>query len=233
MILSRSSPTRRFWTPSEDAVLRARYPLDGIAIAVTLGRSADSVRYRLYRLRIVVRPDWSAGEKALLRNSWGEFTLRQLSRRLGRTQAGVYDQAKKLGLKVGRPGGFESLKSACRRSGCHDKTLLRVLRWYGVKIHRSLARPRRGVIWPQSYVDPYAVDAAIAAWCKSEPVRVAALRHGVGAETLRRWLTAARAAGDWSIPRRPAHKERWRVASETIDRIAAVELARFGKRRAA
>ena len=45
------------WTPEQDAILRERYPMEGVKLAPELGRTKESVCARAYRLglRVVVR----------------------------------------------------------------------------------------------------------------------------------------------------------------------------------
>jgi hypothetical protein len=45
------------WTPEQDAILRARYPTEGVKLAPELGRTKESLCARAFRLglRVVVR----------------------------------------------------------------------------------------------------------------------------------------------------------------------------------
>lgn len=99
---------RTHWDAREDARLRALWPTEPNVrtIARHLGRSELSVRARARRLGLEVddihatpgRP-WTAGERARLAVLWrGLAPMEAIVAELGRTEAGIWDQAKRLGL---------------------------------------------------------------------------------------------------------------------------------------
>ena len=212
------------WTPEEDAVLRARYLTDGgKACARELGRDPRSVFKRAHVLRLVRRPRWSPNDDAVLRDNWGELDLRGLSKLLGRTELTIYWRAGLLGLPRGCPQGYEYLSAASDRTGYATVQLRRILRWAGVKVRSTLSRPERvrSRLYRYHCVVPFDVDEALAAWHRTEPIDVAAHRHGTDGATLKRWLREARDAGT-EMPSEPRRRSaQWRIPSATTWSIGA------------
>jgi hypothetical protein len=166
---------------------------------------------------------WTGRDLDMLRNNWGDVTPRELARLLGRSEFAVFLRAVKLGLRAGCPPGFEYLTEAARRTGYDDTSPLRsVLRWAGVKIRRSFARPNaKAHNRPRHIVDSYDVDVAIARWHTTETTTAAARRYDTDCMTLRRLLRRAVAAGV-EMPREPkGYNQHWRVPSDIIDRVVA------------
>ena len=215
-------PRANLWTPEQDAVLRERYVRDGMnAVAAAVGRAPESVINRAHKLGIVRKPQWTARDDEALRLNWGDHDLGTLSRMLGRTQYAIYWRAGALGLARGCPDGYEYLACSATRTGYDVPQLRRILKWAGVGIRVALSRKDRPSTRRFHFVDPLDVDDAVAAWCKTEYIGSATRRHGLGAETLLRWLRAAQAAGVEMPPEPPGKRTHWRVPSDVIDRVVA------------
>jgi hypothetical protein len=206
-----------FWTPAEDAVLREHYRTDPRkAEALLPHRTRDAVAMRALRNGWARPRRWTERETATLQGNWGTMKLGAIAKLLGRTVTAVWLRARKLGLGVGCPVGFEYVDSAAKRTGYDHAQLRIILRTAGVRISTAESlgtAPRR------RYVDPFDVDAAVAKWLESETVESGARRHNVAGHNLRNWLRAAAASGV-KMPREPGRfNARWRVPSKTIDRV--------------
>jgi transposase-like protein len=171
---------------------------------------------------------WSDAAKARLMFLWeSAWSLEAIARRMGRSPLACYRKAAKLGLPTGCPPGYEYFTAAARRAGYAEHTFRRVLAFSGVKCYRALADPLyvgKGDC-PHHFVDPEAVNRAVAKWMASESVAVAARRLGMSPHTLRRWLQTAGVVGE----SQPGHRFHQRAAAEDIDRVAAeygIELER-------
>lgn len=214
------------WTAEHDELLRVHYPEGVGAAAAKLGRSRGSVTSRAHRLELTARPRWwSEREDDFLLSKWGRMPLRSIAKQLGRSVAATHWRAGKLGLGCGCPQGYECICRSAKRVGYDVSQLRRVLAAAGVMIRRAESRPYRGTHYTHHYVDPFAVDAAVALWHKSESVESGARRHGVSAPSLRSWLRAARALG-LELPPEPTRKsEHWRVLSVVIDDVVMARMA--------
>lgn len=224
------NPGAKAWTPAEDAILRARYQRDGaVAMARELGRSMSSVNHRTQALRLYTHRRWTDIDDRRLRNLWGEMPLRAVAKELGRSEITVYWRAYfRLKLPLGCPRGMEWLTAAAERTGFTTRSLRMILRWAGVKLRVTMARPkasgRRFHI-----VDPLDVTEAVERWLKTEPLRTAAKRRGIVAATLESWLREAGA----ELPEKPPGKTHWRVPTETIDAAVALRRSKENLRQAA
>lgn len=221
------------WTGREDALLRAHYVTDGAAaVAAMTHRSIAGVCHRAARLRVLRLRRWTAAEDKRLRLEWGECSLSKMAKRLGRTRATTYQRAKILGLSLGCPGGYEYLTDAAVRTGYCTGQLTKILRWAGVKRHRTLSRTN-AIVRPCHYVIPFDVDTAVAKWHRTEAVETAAKTRGIGGYALRSWLRKARLAG-MNVPAEPCRSHaHWRVESEVIDEVVALHARTETMRRAA
>jgi transposase-like protein len=209
------------WTPTEDALLRECYA-QGIAVAAAkLGRSRRSVYSHAKRIGVACKPHWTEHEDGAIQIHWGHLPIASIAKMLGRTPAATYERAGKLGIRRGCPSGHEFLSIAAKRAGYDTGQLRTILRAAGVRIHRSVSRPSSHARYPRHYVDPAAVDRAVARWLASEPVESAAKRHGLVPATLRGWLRTARAMGTKLPPEPRKYRHRWRVPSSTIDAVIA------------
>lgn len=155
---------------------------------------------------------WSASEDEKLRVSWGEVTVPDLAGMLRRTEWAVYRRARDLGISVGCPRGYEWLTAAARRTGYDVATLRSVLDDAGVAMRPALHRldytPRSGRV----YVDPFDVDAAVAARNLTETLSSAATRRGIEHRRLIRAL-----AGVDGVPRKPRRGRAWRIPTALLD----------------
>jgi transposase-like protein len=210
------------WTKAEDGVLLARYVSDGAAAcARELGRDVKALCKRARRLGLVRKARWSTRDDAILQENWGDMDLRSIAKVLGRTELTTYWRAGHLGLARGCPQGFEYLTAAAERTGYSTDQLRRVLKWAAVPLRRTMSRP--DVHAPRTFhcVVPFDVDEALASWHKTEPIDVAARRHGLDGATLKRWLRDARDAGTQMPPEPRKARVHWRIPSTTIDQVIA------------
>lgn len=206
------------WTPAEDALLRRWAPRRGGSRrlrALLPARTTCAIEGRIMRLGVQRRKrHWTAADDAYLRREWGDTGLRTLARHLRRCPDAVYRRASDLGLHLGTPQGCESVTAAVARTGYAHPELRRLLAAAGVAV-RQVAVARTGrERYVHRYVEPDAVDAAVAAWERSEVLTAAARRRGVARASLIAWLRAAGVV-------RPTRAVFWRVDSATVDRVVA------------
>ena len=214
------------WTAAEDDCLREAYLQGGIDLArrALPGRSVVSLYHRARRLGLSRRRRWTRGDDLTLEALWGEgLRLTGIAKALGRTPATVYWRAQKLGLPLGVPDGFEYLSKAAERTGFTTGQLARLMRAAGKKIRTALARTaalpasrRMHFVWPED------VDAAVAAWARTETPQEAARRLGIDPDALRRRLARI------GIENKPGTRKRLRVTDEQIARANGI--AQWSKR---
>lgn len=93
----------KFWTPAEDALLRAHYAQQGPSgMARMLGCETHQARSRAHRLGLRKRARyefWDAVDSAKLAALWRTASVRYIARVLGRTGSQVRNQAARLGLE--------------------------------------------------------------------------------------------------------------------------------------
>lgn len=210
------------WSAEEDALMRERYVRDGVhACACALDRKVSSVLNRARSLGLVRKPRWPEHDDNALRFHWGEHALPALARMFNRSEATIYWRAGVLGLTRGCPDGFEYLEQAAKRCGYSTTQLRRILKWAHVGMKNAIARRDRGAKRHFHFVSPSDVDAAVAAWLKTECLGTIAKRHGVAWMTLRRWIQDAQEAGA-RLPAMPrGGARRWRLPSDLVDKIVA------------
>jgi transposase len=206
------------WTDEEDALIRDIYPTDATACAARLfPRTSGAVAIRAFRLGVRNRPTWTAADDVEIWNNWGVLSSEQIAEKLcGRTAGAVRARAKKLGLRTGCPNGYEYITRAAKRTGYELNSLRSILRYAGVRIGRSEA----SLVESRYFVDPFAVDEAIAKWHATETIFAAARRIGMTSNALYDWVQKAAESGV-TLPRKPRRKRHWRIPSETIDAIVA------------
>lgn len=229
------------WSPAEDEILRRHYRTAGGAATAAMlpRRSRATVQKRASILGCVIRPNWSQADDTQLMNLWESGrALPSIAQRLGRSPTAVYKRAVRIGLHVGAPRGCEYLYASVQRTGFNSTAQLRrVLQWAGVEIYPALSDPkerkgRRRRQWHQHYVEPVAVDEAVARWVRSETVTDAAHRYGIADMTMRKWLLRAGVIESRTNGGRAPH----RIEKEEIDRVMAcrsrrlAELAVFGRK---
>lgn len=222
----------RRWSAAEDAHIRANYQaLQLVELARPLDRTRASVAKRAAVLGLKKRPVWTAEEDRKLRFLWGEDSTESVAMQLGRSTLSTYWRAAKLGLPLGCPPDMEYLLRAAERTGFSYDSLERIIEWargagvFGKKwrkiVRRSMSRgldTRTGTY--RRIVDPLDVDAAVAAWMKTETIEVAAERLGMSSERVRAIMI--RFAVDAPPRPRPAVAGRpWRIPSDVIDAAVA------------
>ena len=178
-------------------------------------------------MTVARRPRWTPEADARLRFFWDTpASTRALCARFGRSAQAIGVRARSLGLPARVPPGYEFVTHAALRTNFDLKTLRRILAWAGVEARRvrssaTRRRPiehRRRARYHQSFVDPFDVDEAVARWLAAETPAQAALRVGVDATTLRRWLRAA------GVPR-PPRRHPWRLDVAVLDAVVARQRA--------
>jgi hypothetical protein len=172
----------RPWTREEEDILRAKYPRCRHARELRRhlpGRTAVAIQEHGRRvLGLRTRRRWTNPERAALRKLWHDVGQRALRERLGgRPWTEIRREAKRLGLPMGIPQGYEFLTAAAERTGFSRSTLERMLAWAGVQVHRHYGWTGP-VKFRQRYVEPEAVDEAVAKWLKTETPTALARRLG-------------------------------------------------------
>jgi hypothetical protein len=100
-----SVATVNYWTPAEDAAMRAHYAAGNLAaIVAATGRSIHSIRHRAKILRLVCRPErhWTPAADARLSEAWGHVKTHVLAKELGRSPSALKQRAIKLQLDAER-----------------------------------------------------------------------------------------------------------------------------------
>jgi hypothetical protein len=205
------------WTPAEDDTVRALYEKRGAdACSRALpGRTRAAIMHRAARLGVKTHRRWTPVDDARLRQFWGcGFRVETVAKRLGRTPATTYWR----------------WTAAAERTGYATTQLWRICRWAGVEVHRAMSRPNkprgkgRRHAFRHHFVDGFELDEAIERWHRTEVVESAARARGLIGGTLKRWLVEAGLTP-------PSSKRRWRVESETIDRVVTHRVAFFHKKK--
>jgi hypothetical protein len=215
------------WTALDDQKLTEAYSRAGAYAAMRAlpKRSKTAILHRAQRLGLQRRRRWTPDDDQHLTSLWGTASVGWIARHLKRTAVTTYWRAQKIGLPLGCPQGHEYLHHAAQRTGYTSGQLRDVLKAAGVRLCLSMARPNAGRHRFHT-VDPLDVDDAVAKWLDCEVVTCAAEARGIGPESLRQWLVAAKARGV-AIPDPPTMKKgRWRVPSQTIDSVVAWHGAR-------
>lgn len=213
----------RAWRPEEDAVVREHYAeLGATAVAARLtGRTVFAVQIRAGRLGVKHVPRWTRSQDLKLQDLWESGQrLVSMARELGRSPRAVSLRARELGLGIVAPAGYETLTAAVVRTGFNTSyQLRRVLRWAGVPLHvsRSFA-PRR--VYRRHFVCPEDVDAAVAAWMRSESASGAARRVRCTRRTLLKRLERA------GVEKGRARSKFWRLDPADVDRAMATPAGR-------
>jgi hypothetical protein len=206
----------RAWQPEEVDVLRRHYEkLGAIATAALLpGRTLTAVQIHARRLGLKSIPRWSRADDLHLEAMWDEGArIGWIARRLGRSRRAVRARATQLKLGSYAPEGFETLLHAAQRVGYNTVgQMRRVLDWAGVRTHvsRSHFAVRK---WRCHFVNCEEVDAAMAAWLRTETVAEAARRHGVSHATVMRRLGRA------DVTKGRAKFSYWRLDPAVVDRV--------------
>jgi hypothetical protein len=214
----RANVLGRAWSAADDAAIRAGYEKgEAPAIARQLGRTLTSVYHRAQRLGIQTHRRWTKDDDRRLRNWWGEFTVETIAKRLNRTAATTFWRATILDLPLGAPDGTEYLSHAAERTGYALASLRLILKRSGVEMKRTMSRPEKGTKRHFHCVEPLLVDAAIAAWLKTEPLEAAARARGLSSEAL-----AKRLRGRDGVPPKPT-KIHWRIPTAVIDQALAAD----------
>lgn len=206
------------WTPEERAILAEVYAAGGYKAAVKAlpHRTKSSLMRRAQRDGVLRRRRWTDSDDARLREMWNDgCSLARIATQIKRTQATTYWRAQKLGLPLGCPPDFEHLTAAACRTGFDTKALRRVLAWAKVPVKRAISRPTKSRTGHRFHiVETIAVDEAVAAWLRAEPVKRMAGRVGVSGAWLRE---LAHRAGYTT----PGHKHRLRLTDEQAKALVA------------
>jgi hypothetical protein len=228
---------RKPWTREEDDALRACYRMRrGAARAAALARALPGRTWSATMARASKigagrgHRAWRPEDDARLRRLWHDVSERALRAAFrGRTWCAIRTRAIGLGLPLGIPQGYETLRAAAARTGFCPKTLRPLLEAAGVPLYvayRGDAPGERAI--RTRYVEPDAVDAAVCARLGMETVKAAAERRGIYHATLdARLRRMGLLAGPW-LRGRP----RW-LPSDVIDQACAGYTPRPRARKAA
>lgn len=210
------------WTPEDETFLRENYTkLGAPECARQLGRVLGAVFHKAERLRVRRRARWTTKEMQLLRVHWGQVSLDEVAKLVGRPPLSVYQMASVHGLTHGAPQGMEIFTHAAKRLGIAPASLRRILRWAGVSLRRPPTRTPSKDRAGRFFVDSSDVDDAFLRWNETEDLHQVAVRLGWSDIVVRRLLLKARAAGDERIPAPPKHGFRWRIPIAVAKELVA------------
>jgi hypothetical protein len=207
------------WTDAEKETVRRLYPSDiDACVAALPRRTRGAVTRMAHALGAFYRSRrWTDLENARLRRMWHSYSVRQLAQRFGRSEWGVWEHARHIGLPLGVPRGCEYFTEACERTGFHGRSLWRIIRWAEVVTTATPVKPGALNRQRRYYVDPFDVDEAVKKWLATETIDAAARRHGVAGNTMRYWLKRA----GLLHPRGPKSSLHHRIESVVIDRVVS------------
>ena len=227
------------WTPRQVAILRSRYgKVDTHTVARLTKHTVKAVLCKAHRLGVSKGRLWTDADDKTLTMLWDDISIRGLATKFSRSTYAVYQRAKKLGLSLGAPSGWEFLSAAKVRTGFHLGTLRMIIAWAvanGVIDQRDQAirdamqvpKPkdywRKGPRFRRQIVDALLLDEAIAAWMDSETLEAASRRFGVCGDTVRRTLR------DFGVELPKASgrsRPHLRLPSKTIDAAMKARAAR-------
>src|SRR5574343_407827 len=169
-----------------------------------------------------------------LRFHWERGDYIAIAKELGRTPVAVYQRAGQLGLKRGCPRGYAYLHALEETLGYDARTLRVIFEHAGLMVRRSVTfargcggKPRlktprtaaknslgRAAIGKSYTVRIDAYEAAVANWLTLESVSACAVRHGMKACTLRRWMLSAGYAS-------PPKRKRWMLPTKDMEAVIA------------
>jgi hypothetical protein len=158
--------------------------------------------------------NWTASEVMKLGDLWERGSeMRVIRRVMGRSRRSIFEKAKRLGLTLGCPEGFEYLTDAFKRVGvCNSNQMRSILNWAGVKIRTTLSSEKATT----HFVDPFEVDDAMKRWCNAETLRHASRRHRIRPRTLRVLIVEHNAADPG-----PNKKPHWRLDPDVVDKLVS------------
>lgn len=188
-------PTKGYWwTMTEETALREAYARGGVREAVKAlpHRNENSIIIKAKRLHLAPKAYWTTDDEERLRSQWGIESLLSIAKMLGRTRNAVYFYARKLGLPSGAPPGWEYIGPAAARNGFRPETLVRILRWSGVRVIRPYSRPCKSNAGSlRRIAETSEIDDAVAQWLDTETLTYAAGRLNVSTVVLRRMCREA------------------------------------------
>jgi hypothetical protein len=212
----------RPWAGEEDDVIRRLFASNidaaDAAVAALPHRTRLAIVRRARTLGVACyRRHWTAADDQRLLLLWEDgLSLAHIAKRMGRPQEGVYLRARRIGLQLGIPRGYEYFTAACKRTGFCGKTMWRILSWAGVPTRVTLSRPTHRIYGRRRhFVDPLEVDDAISRWMATETPNDAAIARGIPPRTLWGWLKRAGLLKPAASGSRKAH----RILSADIDRV--------------
>lgn len=200
-----------------------RWTTDGAAVCPACKRMGRC--YSSERAETRAHKPWTPAEDNRLKWDWGTFSIVTLAKRMGRTEHGIYQRARKLRLALGAPAGSITVHEAARRLGFDRKTIMKVLREGGAKVVRGWSDPtyaKRAVAVRVVNLDE--AIAAAEAWLAKESVYRLAPRIGVSHTQLRMLLIRA-----GEVP--PPPRAEWRVSEVRAREVVAAWLANWRRGR--
>lgn len=105
------SGKKNYWTPDQDDFIRNHWKeMDDSELAEKVGHTISSTTSRRQKLRCIKQkgtrgPDWTEEELSYLHNSWGEKTIPQIAKELGRSINAVKVMAFRTGHKCQKQSG--------------------------------------------------------------------------------------------------------------------------------
>jgi hypothetical protein len=183
-------------------------------------RSRVAVQKRIRKAKLVTRHFWTEEHDCYLSGSWGFISTKTIAKKLGRTEHAIQQRVTRLKLGSGMKSEDgktpELLESSATRTGYHKPTLLRILKFSTVIIHRMQSRSARftGALG-RFYVYKEDVDAAVARWLSTEMVKPAARARKVSPPLLMQELKNSGELDEKTMRIGPT----WRVPTDLIDRV--------------
>lgn len=131
------------WTPEEVAFLKENWQMPLEDLSAKLGRSADSILQRGYKLGLY-RRKWTQEEDDYLREAWGSTSIPYIAKKLGRSQNAIMVRVQRLGLAPWlESGDYISFNSLVKALFGHNSYTYQLKSWVedrGFPIHTK----RRG-----------------------------------------------------------------------------------------
>ena len=176
---------------------------------------------------------WSDRDKELLDWFWGHKTIGGIARVLKRTPRGVFECAKKRGLKIGCPIGWVRLADFAVEVGFDRLKTLSILTTMRVMVRRGFSmldrhksRKYRRSLKRRFYfpiVERERAEAAVRAWLTWETVYDASKRLGLSHTYLKTLMVRA-----GYVP--PPRNVKWRMPAAEFDAVVVAWRARTGSK---
>jgi hypothetical protein len=183
-------------------------------------RSKVAVQKRIRKAGLAKANFWTEKDDCYLSGSWGFISTKMIAKKLRRTVGSIQQRVTRLGLGCGMKAEDgkepEILESSANRVGYHKPTLLRILQFSNVTIHRVQSRSANftGELG-RFYVYKEEVNAAVSRWLSTEMVKPAARARKVSAPFLLQCLKNSGQLDEKIMRMGP----QWRVPTNLINQV--------------